>query len=247
MQDRELYQELLGLGAPWAVSEVELRLEEQEILVRVEHPRGTKFLCPECSAAGCERELACYDHAEERRWRHLDSCQCRTILVACVPRVRCPEHGVRTVSVPWAEGSSRFTILFERLAIDVLTATQTVTGAMQILRLKWDQTWHIIERAVQRGQARKVERPLPRVGIDVGLAVADVEQGGPIADQPRECQFVGERVVAEGAVVVPHPPLEGGETHESGVVRQLPGERLERTLRHERAAARRGQARLGGP
>lgn len=166
MQDRELYQQLLGLESPWSVSEVELRLEDQEMLVHVEHPRGTKFPCPDCSAAGCERELACYDHAEERRWRHLDSCQCRTILVARVPRVECPEHGVRTVSVPWAEGSSRFTILFERLAIDVLTATQTVTGAMQILRLKWDQTWNIIERAVKRGQALKGERPLPRVGID---------------------------------------------------------------------------------
>jgi transposase len=87
MQDRELDQQLPGLGSPWSVSEVELRLEDQEILVRVEHPRGTKFPCPDCSAAGCARELACYDHAEERRWRHLDSCQCRTILVARVPRV----------------------------------------------------------------------------------------------------------------------------------------------------------------
>jgi transposase len=43
----------------------------------VTHPRGTKFQCPEC-----ERELACYDHAPERRWRHLDSCQCLTLLVS---------------------------------------------------------------------------------------------------------------------------------------------------------------------
>lgn len=161
MQDRELYQQLLCLDSPWTVSQVELRLEDQEILVHVEHPRGTKFRCPEC-----ERELACYDHAEERRWRHLDSCQCQTILVARVPRVQCPEHGVRTASVPWAEGSSRFTALFERLAIDVLTATQTVTGAMGILRLKWDQTWNIIERAVKRGRSRKAARPMPHVGID---------------------------------------------------------------------------------
>jgi hypothetical protein len=42
-------------------------------------------------------------------------------------------------------------ILFERFAIDVLCATQTVKYAMSILRLKWDATWHIIERAVARG------------------------------------------------------------------------------------------------
>lgn len=161
MQDRELYRQLLCLDSPWTVSEVELNIKKQEVLVHVTHPRGTKFQCPEC-----ERELACYDHAPERRWRHLDSCQCLTLLVARSPRVKCPEHGVKTVPVPWADGSSHFTLLFERFAIDVLEATQTVTGAMSILRLKWDQTWSIIERAVKRGLARKTERTMRHIGID---------------------------------------------------------------------------------
>lgn len=43
---------------------------------------------------------------------------------------------------------------------------QTITGAMTILRLKWDCAWHIIERAVARGKTRKEPSPLPRIGID---------------------------------------------------------------------------------
>ena len=161
MEDKELYQHLLGLKTPWTVKEVKLNVQAEEIAVQVNHPRGTKFCCPEC-----QRELPCYDHGEERRWRHLDSCQFKTILIAQVPRVNCPEHGVKSVSVPWAEPHSRFTILFERFAIDVLCATQTVKNAMSILRLKWDATWHIIERAVARGKARKEPSVLPRIGID---------------------------------------------------------------------------------
>ena len=161
MQDKELYQHILGLDSPWSVVEVTLNMEEQQIDVRVGHPTGTKFCCPECG-----KSLACYDHARERQWRHLDSCQFKTILHAAVPRVQCPEHGVKQVRVPWAEKHSRFTILFERLAIDVLLATQTVTGAMSILRLNWDQAWNVIQRAVRRGQARKEDKPLPRIGID---------------------------------------------------------------------------------
>jgi transposase len=61
---------------------------------------------------------------------------------------------------------SRFTLLFVRFAIEVLQMTQTVQGAMAILRLKWDATWHIMERAVARGKARKELSPLPRIGID---------------------------------------------------------------------------------
>jgi transposase len=161
MQDRELYQEILGLKSPWSVTNVALNLNEQQVDVFVGHPSGTKFCCPECSLT-----LPSYDHTPERQWRHLDSCQFKTLLHASVPRVDCPEHGVKQVSVPWAEKGSRFTILFERFAIQVLLATQTVTGAMSILRTKWDQTWSIVERAVARGKARKEAQTVPRLGID---------------------------------------------------------------------------------
>ena len=56
--------------------------------------------------------------------------------------------------------------MFERFAIEVRIMTQTVKGAMTILRLHWDATWNIIERAVARGKARKEPSLLPRIGID---------------------------------------------------------------------------------
>lgn len=161
MQDKELYQQILGLDSPWSVAEVKLDAEQEEIHIRVAHPEGTKFCCPEC-----DKRLACYDHAPERQWRHLDSCQFKTLLLAAVPRVDCPEHGVKQVEVPWAERNSRFTLLFERFAIDVLLATQTVKGAASILRTRWEPTWNILQRAVRRGQQRKVAQPMPRIGID---------------------------------------------------------------------------------
>jgi transposase len=83
--------------------------------VWAQHPRRTRIACPQC-----ERGPAVYDHSEERAWRHLDSCGFLTYLHADPPRVDCPEHGVRQVRLPWAEPNSRFTMLFERLAIDVL-------------------------------------------------------------------------------------------------------------------------------
>ncbi len=161
MQDSELYQQILGLKAPWSVVNVRMMVEEEEIIVEVSHLPGTRFCCPEC-----QRELACYDHSKSRRWRHLDSCQFKTIVEAALPRVECPDHGVRQILAPWAEGSSRFTLLFESFAINLLKATQTVQGAMEILRTGWDATWNIIVRAVARGKLRKEELPLPHIGID---------------------------------------------------------------------------------
>src|SRR5579872_1398697 len=104
MQDIELYQYLLGLKSPWTVSRVEMNVKDQRVDVWAEHPRGAVWGCPSCSL-----ELTAYDHAEERVWRHLDSCQFQTFLHARIPRVQCPNHGVVQVMVPWAEPKSRFT------------------------------------------------------------------------------------------------------------------------------------------
>ncbi|MBA3964869.1 MAG: transposase family protein, partial [Nitrospirales bacterium] len=70
-----------------------------------------------------------------------------TYLHASPPRVACPEHGVRQAHLPWADGSSRVTRLFEALAINVLLAA-TVERAAGLLRISWDQAWHLMERAV---------------------------------------------------------------------------------------------------
>ena len=161
MQDNELYQQVLGLASPWFVERVELDVAEQRVDVFVEHDSRVKWRCPECG-----HELGCHDHSEERTWRHLDTCQFVTHLRARVPRVECPEHGVVQVRVPWAEPRGRFTMLFERLAIDLLKPCQTVKGACEILRISWDQARSILERAVARGQARKPATLVERIGVD---------------------------------------------------------------------------------
>jgi transposase len=160
MRDTELYRHLLGIVEPWEVSRVELSVEGGRVDVWAEHPRRTRFACPECNS-----ELAVYDHAEERAWRHLDSCAFLTYLHASPPRVSCPAHGVRQVRLPWAEPMSRFTMLFERLAIDVLKECD-VEGAARLLRLSWDETWHLMDRAVSRGLARKPLIAPTLVGVD---------------------------------------------------------------------------------
>jgi transposase len=160
MRDTELYRHLLGLETPWTVGRVELDTKAQRVDVWAEHPEGTRFPCPECGA-----ELPVYDHAPERSWRHLDSCQFMTYLHARPPRVECPKDGVRQTRLPWAEPKARFTALFERLAIDMLRETD-VLGATRILRISWDEAHHIMERAVARGQAAKGELGLRRMGVD---------------------------------------------------------------------------------
>jgi transposase len=160
MQDTKLFETILGLQAPWHIARVELNPVEQRVDLWAEHA-DTRWPCPDC-----QQLLACADHAEERTWRHLDTCQFQTHLHARVPRVNCPTHGVKQVRVLWAEPRARFTQLMERLIIDVIGQCSTLTGACRILHITWDEAWGVMERAVARGQARKVARAIRYLGVD---------------------------------------------------------------------------------
>jgi len=158
MQDIALYQQILGLEEPWKVKAVNLDVKAGEVVVDVECTTEV-WGCPQCG------ERMHIHERETRRWRHLDSCQFKTIVRSDIPRVRCSEHGTVTVSVPWAEKHGRFTAMFERLAIDVMLEC-SIAGACEILRMTWDEADGIKQRAVKRGLERKLKRVPSRVCVD---------------------------------------------------------------------------------
>ena len=155
------YAQLLGIGAPWQVKRATLELAKHKVEIEVEWDPQAPVVCAQCG-----RECPRHDHAPERRWRHLDVMQFTTLIRARVPRSRCPEHGVDTVRVPWAEPGSRFTLHFEAFAVQVIEACRSLTQAADLLRLNWDSVQRIVERAVARGLMRRDTTAVRRVGLD---------------------------------------------------------------------------------
>ena len=143
------YGLLLGIRSPWQVRRVDLRLQANRVEVDVEHDAEAAVACPQCG-----RTCARYDHAPARQWRHLDVMQFATIIRARVPRCQCPEHGVVTVQVPWAEPHGRFTLMFEAFAVTVIEAARSFVQAMEILKVDWHTIQEIVRRAVERGDRR---------------------------------------------------------------------------------------------
>ena len=159
MQDTELYQSLLGIKAPWFVSQVDLRTEESKVTVWLEHEPLSRFPCPKCG-------LECPKHDHRRReWRHLDSCSFVTMIKADVPRIECREHGVLQARVAWSEPGSGFTALFEALAISWLKVAP-VSAFADRLNISWDEAWGIMDRGVRRGLERRLADPIEELAID---------------------------------------------------------------------------------
>jgi transposase len=161
MKDTALFAQLLGLCPPWQVSKVTPNLEDKSLSITIDWPNGAQVACPDCGKA-----CSIYDRREERAWRHLDTMQFKTLLIAAVPRADCVEHGVKSIDVPWADLKSRFTLLFERFAIDVLLSASSQTKAAELLGLSWDDVHAIQERAVRRGMKTRDLSGMSYVGID---------------------------------------------------------------------------------
>src|SRR3989304_6555929 len=106
MQDTELYRYLLGIEEPWTGERVTLDMENQRVDVWATHLKEIRWPCPECGTLA-----SLYDHAPERAWRHLDSCQFKTFLHARPPRINCREHGVRQGGVVLGGGGCRLVLL----------------------------------------------------------------------------------------------------------------------------------------
>lgn len=159
MQDQEFFARVLGLEEPWQVKDVKLNLPTQ-VEVTLESRAEHEWT----SEDGRRLHVHGWD---ERRWRHLDTMQLETVLIARVPRLLDPSTGRTEMPVlPWAKKGARWTALFEAWAVRLLEAVPNVSRAAALLRLDWHSAWEIKRRAVERGLARREDEPVPEIGVD---------------------------------------------------------------------------------
>ena len=156
----EHYKMLLGLDDSWSVNSVNFEPDEKRVTVKISH-LGSGLCCPDCETASPQADLA-----PERKWRHLDTMQFATEIHARVPRSKCSKCGVKTIAIPWAGKHSRFTLMFEAFAIEVLQAVSNVKHGAELLRISWDTAHKIMGRAVDRGMDERESTPIKYVGID---------------------------------------------------------------------------------
>ena len=219
--DTKALEELLGIRAPWRVAGIDVDVALQEVVVRV--------ACERTEWCNTQRRLHVHGW-EKRRWRHLDLWQCRTIIEAEVPRLLNPATGrTEMAAVPWAEGLSRWSKLFEIWAIEVLLHTRSISDGSRLLGLGWDACDRIMRRAVERGLQRRTLAEVKLVGIDEKSFRKGQDDIALMSD------LVGARVleVVEGA----------GQKEVEALWRTLPEEPRQQV---EAAAMDRGKSMIAG-
>ena len=152
--------DLLGIGSPWEVLEIEQDQSNRTAKIHVALPPAQQLCCPKCG-----KTCPGYDH-RKRTWRHTKICDYSTVVVANVPRVNCPEHGVITISVPWADAQVQFTTQLEAHVIDSLHDATSHNAVAKRMGVSWTMVSHIVDRAVERGMARKKQEIVKHICVD---------------------------------------------------------------------------------
>jgi transposase len=160
MRDTDLFQLALGLVPPWMVKACAFDAERKRLDIEIDFARGGRFPCPHCGRADCP----VYDTAMQQ-WRHLDFFQHQAFLHARTPRITCPDCGVKQINVPWARAGSGFTLLFEALAMTLMTA-MPVAAAARLVGEHDTRMWRVLHHWVETARARADYTHVKRLAID---------------------------------------------------------------------------------
>ena len=174
------YQYLLKIGAPWEVLRIMRKDEAEEVIVEVGINSKQDLQCPDCGIKAKRYDFRI------RRWRHLDSCEYQTLIEAKIPRVKCTEHGIKQVEVPWAEDKSRFTAKFESRIIEWLEDA-SISNVVRRFKLSWDEVDGIQSRAVKRCLARRKKVNVRDLGIDETSVQKRHEYVTVLLDKEKDC------------------------------------------------------------
>jgi transposase len=179
MQSKEVFALGVGLESPWELVDqgVDIQAEPHKLYLRVSAPRGSRFPCP-----GCGEPRKAHDF-KEMTWGHLNFFQHHAYITADVPRIDCPDCGVRRINVPWVRQGSQFTLLFEQVALS-LVREMPVNAAARHMAITDKSLWRIVDPNVSQAIA----------GIDLS-GVADVALDKTAAKQGQ--QYVTVFVDAE--------------------------------------------------
>lgn len=138
----KVFQQILALGESWRVVRMDYQEKEQRVLIRVEEQPALwpQESCPHCG----HKSVRGYDHAPERRWRHLNVCQLQSEIVCALPRGECQScRKVYTVRAPWEGRSRGLTQEFEAFAL-TLMREMPVKKAGEILGETDQKLWRAL-------------------------------------------------------------------------------------------------------
>ena len=164
MTNTEIFTLALGVIDPWKITDTQMlpspdKKGKLELHIYIDFLPGTSFKCPVCG-----KECKAYD-TKERVWRHMNFFQYKCYIHARVPRITCPDNGIKTVDVPWGREGSGFTLLMEGVILNLIRHMPVAAVAKEIDEHD-TKLWRIINHYVEEEIAKRDFSDVSEIGVD---------------------------------------------------------------------------------
>lgn len=152
----------LNVREPWYIKDLDFDSEVKRLDIYLDFKKGSVFTYRED-----DKELAglkAYD-TKEKTWRHLNFFEHECYLHARVPRVKLPDGKVKLITTPWEGLSNGFTLLFEALLMQLVSA-MPVKKVADIAKVSDDKLWDMIDRYIEETRAYEAFNDVKSIGLD---------------------------------------------------------------------------------
>ena len=156
----ELLKGILNLGEGWEVKDIKIDSKVKEIDIYVEYTNTTAFF------SSTNEKCKIYDFSNTRRIRHLDIFDYKAFINARIPRVINESSDVRVIELSWADERVSYSYLFEHKIIETLQLSKNQTKTAAYFDTSFDIVHGIMQRAVQRGLARRSLDGIRHLSLD---------------------------------------------------------------------------------
>jgi transposase len=195
MVSERLFEQALGIAAPWAVKEVRFDTAARQLTIAVDFAAGSRFAHPAHSGTHPVHDT------QVKRLRHLNFFQHDCHLEVRVPRVRLPDGKVALVEPEWFGRLAGFTLLFEALVL-ALAREMPFAAVARLVGESWHRVHAICERYVELAlaeldlsevRALAIDETSYRRGHNYLTAAADaVKRRVLFVAEGRDAQAIGE-------------------------------------------------------
>ena len=152
---------LLEVEKPWVLTKIDLHPKNKVIDVFIDFKKGSTFSCMQCD------ELCSVHDSSFRRIRHLDIFEFQCYLNIRMPRIKCKEHGIKTIrSTKLFRDGSHYTFLLEN-KIMRLCAQMSMSAISKEINEPDCNLWRVFKYYTSKGIDETIDlETTSRIAVD---------------------------------------------------------------------------------